>query len=67
MIKSIKSMKDVKILSSKETMAIRGGVGFCDESHPCPTGWCCNLSTCDSTGHNCTCQKGGPFGGCSNP
>ncbi|MEI9921316.1 MAG: hypothetical protein WDO14_21405 [Bacteroidota bacterium] len=36
-------MTNVKVLSAKETMAIKGGLLHCTLLRPCPTGYCCNL------------------------
>ncbi len=60
MLKAIKSMTNVKVLSKKEIQTIRGGQGGCSETRPCADGWCCNLL-------NSTCERGGPYGGCYNP
>ena len=63
MIKTIKSMKNVKVLSNKEVMSIRGGGGgprACSETVSCPEPYCCNLLTK-------VCEIGGPYGGCWNP
>ncbi len=43
MLKAIKAMTNVKVLSAKETMAIKGGLLHCTLLRPCPTGYCCNL------------------------
>jgi hypothetical protein len=67
MIKSIKSMKNVRVLLSNESLAIRGGSPMCTIRQLCPDGWCCNYGSCDSDGNNCICQQGGAYGGCLNP
>jgi hypothetical protein len=60
MIKSIKSMNNVKALTSKEIQNVRGGgPGSCSASQPCPYPYCCNLLTLQ-------CEIGGPYGGCWN-
>ncbi len=56
-------MKNVKVLSNKEVMSIRGGGGgprACSETVSCPEPYCCNLLTK-------VCEIGGPYGGCWNP
>jgi hypothetical protein len=44
-MKTLKELKDVKVLSKTEQKAIAGGLA-CDSVHLCPTGYCCIANLC---------------------